>query len=657
RPELQGLRALAALLVVVYHVWFGRISGGVDVFFVISGFLITGQLVRVSVRGRIEFGPLWARMIKRLFPAALTVLFVVMVASWLFLPETRWFQTIREVFASALYVENWQLVANSVDYFAQHTGASVVQHFWSLSIQGQFYVVWPVLIAVVVLVARRAGWGLHRSVGVVLAVLFVGSLGLSVWLTVVNQPLAYFHSGTRVWEFALGGLVALVIDRVVLPVGVRVVLGWAGVAGLVLCGLVLQVGTVFPGYAALWPTVSAVLVLVAGATGSGWGADRVLGSRLLRSLGDYSYALYLWHWPVLLFYLVIRDRVEVGLLGGAFVIGLSLGLSVLTYHFIETPVREGRFRLVLRGSAYRFAVVSLVPVLVTAGAWQVAAAQRASYTVPPDDPDHPGAASLLPGFEYQGADTPAVAPRFISLPDQFAGIDEERCHPAERNEELVVCRSRTEGPPVKRLVVVGDSHAQQFLGALLPAAERNNWEVVSMVLGRCPFSTGSETMPGSQSCLDWNADAVDEIAETAPDAVFTTATREMRPGRTEMTPPGYVEQWRKLDALGIPVVAARDNPRFDFWPSNCVEVKGLDAKECTTPRSEVVSPEPPYTGIPDIPPNVSFVDFTDFFCPEEACPAEVGNVLVYMDDNHVTKTYMRTLSPMVERELVSALRW
>ncbi|SFB58735.1 Acyltransferase family protein, partial [Amycolatopsis marina] len=177
RPELQGLRALAALLVVVYHVWFGRISGGVDVFFVISGFLITGQLVRVSVRGRIEFGPLWARMIKRLFPAALTVLFVVMVASWLFLPETRWFQTIREVFASALYVENWQLVANSVDYFAQHTGASVVQHFWSLSIQGQFYVVWPVLIAVVVLVARRAGWGLHRSVGVVLAVLFVGSLG------------------------------------------------------------------------------------------------------------------------------------------------------------------------------------------------------------------------------------------------------------------------------------------------------------------------------------------------------------------------------------------------------------------------------------------------------------------------------------------------
>jgi hypothetical protein len=438
---------------------------------------------------------------------------------------------------------------------------------------------------------------------------------------------------------------------------VRVLLGWAGVAGLVLCGLVLQVGTVFPGYAALWPTLSAVLVMVAGATGSAVGADRVLSSRPLEYLGNLSYALYLWHWPVLLFYLVARDRTEPGVLGGALVIGLSLGLSVLTYHLVETPVREGRFRLVLQGSAYRFGVVSLVPVLVTAGAWQVAAAQRASYTIPPDDPDHPGARSLLPGFEYQGAQRPALAPRFISLPDEFAGIDEERCHPAERNEELVVCTSVTEGPPTQRIVVVGDSHAQQFLGALLPAAERRNWEVVSMLLGGCPFSTVSETVPDSQSCVDWNVDVVDEIAAIGPDVVFTTATREMRPGLTEQTPPGYVEQWRKLDELGIPVLAARDNPRYNFWPSDCVETKGRDADQCTTPRAELVATEPPYAKIADVPPNVSFLDFTDYFCTDQVCPPVLGNVLVYMDDNHVTETYMRTLSPVVEREVVSAMRW
>ena len=159
RPELQGLRALAVFLVVVYHVWLGRISGGVDVFFLISGFLITGQLYRARSRGGIEFRPMWGRMIKRLFPATLTVLAAVIVLSLVLLPEYRWFQTIREVVAAALYAENWQLAADSVDYFAQHNAASLVQHFWSLSIQGQFYVVWPLLVALVGLVAVRDAAG------------------------------------------------------------------------------------------------------------------------------------------------------------------------------------------------------------------------------------------------------------------------------------------------------------------------------------------------------------------------------------------------------------------------------------------------------------------------------------------------------------------
>ncbi len=222
RPELQGLRALAVLLVVVYHVWLDRVSGGVDVFFVISGFLITGQLYRASMRGRIEFRRMWGRMLTRLLPAALTVLAVVMAVAVVVLPEHRWMQTAREVVASALFFENWQLVANSADYFAQHSSASVFQHFWSLAIQGQFYLVWPLLVALVVLVARRAGRTLRRSLVVALAVVFALSLAYSIWLTASNQPLAYFHSATRVWEFALGGLTALVIDEVRVPRAVRI---------------------------------------------------------------------------------------------------------------------------------------------------------------------------------------------------------------------------------------------------------------------------------------------------------------------------------------------------------------------------------------------------------------------------------------------------
>ena len=237
RPELQGLRALAVLLVVVYHVWFDRISGGVDLFFFVSGFLITGQLFRASVRGRIEFRQFWGRIFKRLFPAALTVLVASMVAALLWLPEHRWVQTAKEIIASALYYENWQLAADSADYFAQNSGASITQHFWSLSVQGQFYLVWPLLIGLLMLVVRWLRWNMYPVLMTTLVVLFAASLAYSVWLTEVNQPLAYFHSGTRLWEFAFGGLLALTIDKIALPRWLAILSGWLGVVGLVSCGL------------------------------------------------------------------------------------------------------------------------------------------------------------------------------------------------------------------------------------------------------------------------------------------------------------------------------------------------------------------------------------------------------------------------------------
>ncbi|GAB3496677.1 acyltransferase family protein [Amycolatopsis cihanbeyliensis] len=657
RPELQGLRALAAVLVVVYHVWFGRISGGVDVFFLISGFLITGQLVRASERGGIGFRSMWGRMIKRLFPAALTVLTAIIVAGWLLLPQGRWTQTISEVFASALYVENWRLVADSVDYFAQHNTASVVQHFWSLSIQGQFYLVWPLLVALVALVARWAGRGLRGSMALTLLVLFATSLAYSVVLTGIDQPMAYFHSLTRVWEFALGGLLALGIQLLTLPRPVRVLLGWLGVAGLVSCGLLLQVGSVFPGYAALWPTMSALLVLLAGATASPVGADRLLSSRPLEYVGNLSYALYLWHWPVLLFYLVLRDRAEAGIAGGALVIGLSVVLAALTHHLIETPARESRFSPALRWGAYRFGVLTLMPVLVLAGAWQVTAEQWAAVTITADDPDHPGALARAEGFEYTGATDPGLMPSFVSLHEDFAGIRQELCTTIPARVEVELCSTDTEGPPGRRIVVVGDSHPGQFLGALLPIAERRNWQVSSLLRGGCPFSTESDIVPGDQPCMDWNADVIDQIARIRPDVVFTTATREVRMGLTEYTPPGYVAQWRKLAELDIPVVAVRDNPRYDFEPSSCVERYGQDAEVCARPRAELLSPEPPYAGMSVLPDNVHFLDFSDYFCTERLCPPAIGNVLVYMDNNHISATYMTTMAPIVEEKLTSTLNW
>lgn len=655
RPELQGLRALAAALVVVYHVWLGRISGGVDVFFLISGFLITGQLFRAAGRGRIEFRPLWGRMIKRLFPAALTVLLAVVGLGILLLPEDRWFQTIKEVFASAFYVENWRLAADSVDYFAQHNTASVVQHYWSLSIQGQFYLVWPLLIAMVALVAARTHRSLRGTLAVTLAALFAASLVYSVHLTAADQPLAYFHSLTRVWEFALGGLLALAIDAIALPRPLRVLLGWAGVAGLVSCGLVLDVGSVFPGYAALWPTLSAAFVILAGATGSRAGADRILGSRPFEYLGNLSYALYLWHWPVLLFYLVARRREEVGPLGGLVVIGTSVVLSALTYHLVENRVRVSAVGTGTKWGAYRFAALAMLPVLLVAGTWQVVSTKKAGFTIALDDADHPGALVRSPGTPKPA--TSKVVPPMIAVPNDWGGFPDATCVKSTRNAALELCTNPTSGTPAKRIVAVGDSHIQQYLAALKPLAEKNNYQVTSMLKGACPFSTTADAMPGDPGCLAWNAAAEQEIVALHPDAVLTLSTRDVRPGLTEQTPQGFIDRWANLEKAGIPVLAVRDNPRLGFSPPACIDAHGIKAGECGVPRDQLLAATPPYEKATGVPANVSFLDFSDYFCGRLQCRPVVGNVLVYMDDNHVTATFMTTLSPILERAITTALAW
>ncbi|WP_414675507.1 acyltransferase family protein [Lentzea sp.] len=602
RPELQGLRAVAAGLVVVYHVWLGRVSGGVDVFFLISGFLVTGQLVRATARGGLDLRALWSRMATRLLPAAFVVLGATVAAGVLLLPADRWSQTIREVTAAALFVENWQLAADSTDYYARNDQASVVQHFWSLSIQGQFYLLWPLLVGAVVL--------LRRSLPRVLLVVFAGSFAFSVWLTAVDQPLAYFHTATRIWEFAFGGLLALWPVSLVRPL--RIVLGWAGLLGLLLCGLVLQVGAQFPGYLALWPTTCAAAVIVAGATGSRFGADRWLSGERMRYLGDLSYALYLWHWPVLICYLVVRGQTEAGLLGGVAIISTSLVLAALTHLFVEEPVRRSAW------GARKLTALLLVPLLAAVATWQLTGVR---------------------------GDVQASVPA-----TDFAALDGETCSRTPPHKELTVCFGPVDGTPAKRVVLVGDSHVQQYLAALTPIAQSRNWQLVAMLRGGCPFSTRSEKMPGNQGCLTFTEEAAAEIIALRPDFVLTLSTRNVQVGLTEETPPGFVERWRQLDAEGIPVVAVRDSPRYSFSVPECVRVHGVSSPRCGAPRAELLAPVPPYAEL-DVPANVAFLDFSDQLCPDGFCPPVIGDLQVNFDDNHVSAGLMRSLSPVVEQAL------
>ena len=374
RADIEGLRAVAALLVAVYHIWFGTVSGGVDVFLLLTGFLITGSLVRSMERdGRIAYGAFLAKLVKRLFPAGAVVLGAVLVGTYLFLPRSRWIDLIAEVQASALYYGNWHLALGSVDYMADNTSASPVQHFWSLAIQGQFYLLWPIIITIAALVAFRFGLSTRRTALVAVGTVLAGSFSYSLWITTYDPVWAYFDTGARLWELALGGVLALVISHLRLPRALRDVAGWVGLVALVSCGMVIGDAD-FPGHMSLWPTLAAVLIIVAGAGDEEPGrlsANRLLGLRPLTRLGGHAYTLFLWHWPILVFHLEITDQVRPTPSGGFLVLGISFVAAIATSRLVDGGVGRVTAHAPRNGASWALAagVLFVVPVLVGGLAW------------------------------------------------------------------------------------------------------------------------------------------------------------------------------------------------------------------------------------------------------------------------------------------------
>ena len=643
RPELQGLRALACGLVVIYHVWSDRVSGGVDVFFVITGFLFAGQLVRAAERGAVDVLGTWGRMLRRLVPTTAVVLLGCIVGGWLIVPESRWPQTIREVVASAFFVENWRLAADSVDYYAAHNTASIVQHLWSLSIQGQFYLVFPLFIGALALLARRLRAAPRRVVLAGLTVVTVVSLVYSVRLTAADQTLAYFHSLTRVWEFTLGGLLALLIAGIALPVAVRVAAGWVGVVALAVCGLVLDVQGGFPGYYALWPVLAACLVLAAERTGTVLGADHWLSSRPMQYLGRISFPLYLWHWPVLLLALLATHRETAGSLGGVLVVAVSLALAALTDRFVDQPMARARR---WRGAGYRSGALAICGVLLVTLGWHALTVAESTPSGVPGDTDHPGAMALTPGYVFRGNSDAELIPPAVSAYDDWFDYGQNCTAPVAQPQLQRCTPVEPTRPDAPTVVVAGDSHMQQFLPAVLPVARERGWRVDTLILGACPFSTSSDTDPANLECTQWNPQAIDDILATRPALVVAQASHDVRVGLTEATPPGFVEAWRTLGAAGIPVLAVRDNPRFSMSMPACIDMYARGAPECDVPRADVYGPNPPIARA-DVPPNVSYLDLANALCGPVSCSPDVGNVLVYLDDNHLSATYSATLAPVV----------
>ena len=374
-PELHGLRGLALALVVAFHLFGnGRVSGGVDVFLVLSGFLATGSLLRRAERRELRLGEHYGRTFSRLVPPALLVLVATAALAWWIMPRGIWVQTGREILASALYYVNWEMIWGQLAYGAAGPQTSPVQHFWSMSVQGQFFLAWPVVVLIVVALARRLWISARDLLAVVVAALTVASFVFALNLHAVDQPVAYFHSWARFWELGIGGFLALVLPWLRLPGFLRPVVGWVGLGLVVSSGFVLDGGALFPGQWALWPVAGALLVLLVRQFRQfrqfpqfrrlgGLGPRGLLQVAPLRFVADISYALYLWHWPLLIAYLHYTGLDRVDWFGAALILTTSVVLSWLTTKLVADPAQ--RFREAFGGT--RALVAAAASVALVAG--------------------------------------------------------------------------------------------------------------------------------------------------------------------------------------------------------------------------------------------------------------------------------------------------
>ncbi|WP_375384166.1 acyltransferase family protein [uncultured Microbacterium sp.] len=671
-PHVQGLRAIAVLLVVLYHFWPGRLSGGyvgVDVFFVISGFLITGHLMReLTATGTVRLAQFWARRARRLLPASLLVLlFCAIVAGSAYLmPTSALPNEVREIIASTFYVENWYLAFNSADYLNHAGNPTTVQHYWSLSLEEQFYVVWPLLMLLAAWIAVKWVRGRRRTVVLVtLGVVSAASFVFCVAFTLANPAPAYFVTFGRMWEFGIGAMIALVPAlRVRNPIA-SFVLGWAGIIALLYTAFTFDAQTTFPGYAAALPALGAAAVIAASDTTRWWYPTRILSIRPAQFTGNISYSLYLWHWPLIIIApsvpfwgLTIYHRVA--LLIVCFI------LAWLTKRFVEDPVRSWKVLTSRRARVTLWSsLAAMVLVAGTAGAaWAINAPAyregvQAIEQLRADPPTCFGAAVVLDptcaGTDFKTTVLPAPG---------FARADrptDEQCFVQLNDSRPVSCEFGSTDPDAPQIALVGDSHAYQLLSTFERMAEQNGWHLTTYFKGACPWNTTALSTAGAfgDACTDWRAGVTTALQDAPLDAVFTAAissTPYSSAGYESShaaAVAGYRGAWSEVLDRGIPVITVVDNPAWETDPNKCLRTRAMS--DCTGARADLLTQDDPLRDAAAGVPGVTLLDFTDVFCDEETCFPVVGGANLYRDQDHLTVSFVDTLAPQYTAAIKAAL--
>lgn len=667
RLDLDGLRGIAIALVVVFHIWFGRVSGGVDVFLVLSGFFFTGMLLRRGDNGPVGVITTLRRTLRRLLPAMVVVLAAIVIATVALLPHTRWSDLGAQTLASLFYYQNWYLALSWSDYLAADPSVSPLQHLWSMSVQGQCYLGILLMVALLAWCCRRAGRDskLRTATAVLFTALAVASFWYATHGVATQQGWNYYDTFARAWEPLVGALLAIAAPLLRLPTLVREAIAWAGIAAIVLCGWLVNGSAQFPGPAALLPVAACAALILAGAgldTGAQPRVNRLLATAPMVRLGAFAYALYLWHWPILIFYLGERHERSAGALGGTVIIVGAFVLAYATQRFVEEPLRVRAQPTV--GARPRLLIgvaVSTVGVLLLGStlAWQWSNGAKAHAVGELDPAKYPGALALTDAALVPRA---PMRPTIEEAPADIAYPTRDGCIADFDTRSVITC-SYGDPNAHRTIAVAGNSHAEHWVPALVILAERYHFRLTIFLKMGCPLTVAEEPMYKGQhnpDCRDWSNDVIDRLASERPDFVFTTGTRPADNGGDE-TPQDYLDVWSALNDRGLNVLAMRDTP---WLRRNGIRYRAIDCLasggnrvDCGMKRPDALSPVNPAAAPAAKFPHVHTLDLNNAVCEPDVCPVVEGNILVYHDEHHLTASYARSLAPELERQLRPILGW
>jgi peptidoglycan/LPS O-acetylase OafA/YrhL len=692
RYDLDGLRGIAIALVAVFHIWFGRVSGGVDVFLALSGFFFGGKIIRAALNPAVSLSPVAEviRLVRRLVPALVVVLAGCALLTIVVQPETRWETFADQSLASLGYYQNWELASTASDYLRAGEAVSPLQHIWSMSVQGQFYVAFLLLIAGCAFVfGRLLGTRLRALFLVLLAALTVASFVFAIIAHQQDQAAAYYNTFARGWELLLGALVGALVPYIRWPMWLRAALATIAVAAVLSCGALIDGVQEFPGPWALVPVGATMLMILVGAnlqgdpgtTGRMPLPNRLLATRPLVTLGAMAYSLYLWHWPLLIFWLSYSGHKHASFAEGTALLLVSGVLAYLTTRLVEDPLRYRAStkpavpaapvpwlaRVPRPTMALGTAIVLLgVTLTATSFTWRqhvtvLRAAGKELSVLNPQD--YPGARALTEGVRVPKL---PMRPTVLEVKQDLPASTRDGCISDFVNPAVVNC---TYGDLAadRTIALAGGSHAEHWLPALDLLGKQHHFKVVTYLKMGCPLST--EQVPlimGNNSpypqCREWVQRTMTKLIADRPDYVFTTTTRPWNIKTGDVMPATYIGIWQTLSDNNIPILGMRDTPWLvkkgqPFDPADCLAKKGGNAQSCEIKRSDVLSERNQTLDFVTQFPLLKVLDMSDAICRTDVCRPVEGNVLIYHGAHHLSPTYVRTMAPELGRQIADNTGW